>query len=232
MNHLRSILAAALVATPLLTPSATLAQGFEGAELSAGFSTLTADRSFGVASYAGGIQFGLFSGISVAVDVAAHDWRGFTGRSNTVTLHGIYEFWQGTSAGAFIGQERLTAGKATTYGIEGTTQFAGVEVAGYLGGYDAEAVSGTMAGLDASYPFGTAFALTGGVSTLTGNTDFNRVSLGGEYRFAGGPVVFAAVERESSGDLSDTYLTLGAKVELGNGTTFGSRGLSDNQPVF
>jgi len=228
MTITRSICAAALLAAPGLA----LAQGFEGAELSAHVAALSNDSKLGVASYAGGIQIGLFAGISAGVDIAAHDWRGISGRSNTYTLHGIYELFPGTSVGAYLGQERSGDTRATTYGIEGATELAGIDLAGHLGRWEADAASGTTLGIEGSFALGQAFALTGGLGAVSGDEDVTTVSLGGEYRFGGGPVVFAGIAHETADDESDTYLSLGARVELGNGTTFGSRGLSANRPLF
>lgn len=232
MTYARSIHAAALAAALVAVPGLAVGQGFVGAELSAELATLTEDRTFGSTSYGGGVEFSLVYGLSVGVDVSAHDWRGISGRSSAVTLHGIYELSPGTSVGVYWARESLPSDRATTYGLEGALALGDLDLAGHLGHYEADTVSGEFLGLSASYALGQAFALTGGVDAVNGDMDFTVASLGGEYRFASGPVVFGEVRQMSADDLSDTYLSIGARIELGQGTTFGSRGISDGRPVF
>lgn len=228
MKITRSIIAAAFVALP----ATVFAQGFEGAEVSARLTALSNDRAIGVANYAGGFEFGLISGISVELDLASHDWRGISGRSNTVTLHSIYELWPETSIGLYVAQERMEGDKAKMYGFEGATSLGGVSVDGHLGRWEAGSLSGSTFGLDASFALGQAFAVTGGLAALGGDADLTTISLGGEYRFGVGPVVFAGVGHETEGSGSDTFLSIGARVELGRGTTFGDRSLSVNRPAL
>lgn len=228
MKYARSIVAAAVVAIPV----APFAQGFVGAELSAELAAMPENHSLGVTSYGGGLEFGLFSGLSVELDLAANDWRGFRGRSSTMTLHGIYEIMPDTSVGLYWSRERVSDQTANAYGIEGTMSFGALDLAGHLGHYEADSVSGDLFGINATYSFGYAFALTGGLKSVSGAEDFTVTSLGGEYRFDSGPIVFAGVDHESSDTDSDTYLSIGARIELGQGTTFGSRGISDGRPVF
>lgn len=228
MKYARSILAAAITAVPM----ASFAQGFVGAELSAELAAMTEDHALGVTSYGGGLEFGLFSGLSVELDLAANDWRGFRGRSSTMTLHGVYEILPGTSVGLYWSRERLSDQTANAYGIEGAMSFGDLDLAGHLGHYEADTVSGELFGIDAAYSLGHAFALTGGLKSVSGAEDFTVTSLGGEYRFGNGPIVFAGIDHESSDTDSDTYLSIGARIELGDGVTFGRRGVSDGRPVF
>lgn len=228
MINARNIVAAALVAIP----GFVTAQGFEGAQLSASHTLTPSDRSFGATSYAGGIQIGLFSGISVELDFAVHDWRGFSGKGRAVTLHGLYELFPETVVGVYAAEQNLSSlGKITTWGIEGTTQMGALGLEGYLGRYDSGARTGSTLGVDVSYALGDAFSLTAGASSIDATTHIATYSVGGEYQFGNGPVVFADIGRQSSDGSSGTFVSLGARIDLGSGITFGSRSIPDMIPT-
>lgn len=219
----RTILAAALVATPGIA----LAQGFEGAQVAASVTALGNSGDVDISNYGGGIQFGIGAGISVELDFGLHDWRAISGQSRSMTLHAIYELTPGISAGLYYGEEHPDSGKVSTYGIEGTSEFGSLDVGGYLGHVEDTVDSATALGVDATMNWGSAFAFSAAVDSYSGMIDMQNISLGGEYRFASGPAVFADIGQYSVGGASENYVAIGARVELGRGTTFRDRGPSN-----
>lgn len=228
MNITHSILTTALMATPGLA----LAQGFEGAELSASIGTHTSG-GYEFANYDGGIQFGIGAGVSVELDFRLRDWRGYAVRGSTATLHGIYEITPDISAGLYYGRERVTggSGSAVSYGIEGATRLGSVDLAGYLGQIDDQSFKMNAIGLDATMPVGNSFAVTGGIDSVSGNLEFSTMRIGGEYRFSRGPTAFAAIGRETSGSTTVDFVSIGARIALGDGVTFGNRSLLESLPL-
>lgn len=223
MNITRSIPAAAFTAALMAVPGLGMAQGFEGAEVSAS-ATANDSGKIDFSDYGAGVQFGIGAGISLELDFGLRSFRGISGDGRVMTLHGIYDISPGMSAGLYYGRERVDGNKATSYGIEGTMDLGTFDLAGYVGHVDRSAGNATAFGLDATMSWGNAFAFSAAVDTVSGDDDLRNLSLGGEYRFGFGPTVFANIGRLSEGDSSDNYLSIGARVELGNGTTFGNRG--------
>lgn len=230
MTFLRLAAATAVV----FLPHAALAQGFEGAELSAGMLAYTEDTNLGASSYAGGLEFGLIAGIGVGADIARHTWRGEDGNSTSYTLHGMYDVTPDATAGLFIGQDRRDLGNTDLYGLEGATSIAGIGIEGFAGRFDGDLGTGTMLGLNGAFAFSDALAATASVGVVNGIGDatMNTVALGGEYSFGSGPTVFAEIGQQDLGDDPATFVSLGARIDLGQGTTFGARGLTDLLPGF
>ncbi|MCC7319598.1 MAG: hypothetical protein IT542_01330 [Rubellimicrobium sp.] len=222
----------AFIAALLVAPTVTLAQGFSGAELSAGMMAWSEDTNLGASSYAGGVGFDLVAGIGVEADISRHNWRGVEGNSTAYTLHATYGIVPGTTIGVFAGQDRREAGDSTLYGIEGATTLGGFDLSGYLGQVDGASGTGSILGLDASFAFSDALAATARAGVVDDGTSMSSIALGGEYRFGQGPVVFAQVGRSDESGTAATYVTLGGRIELGDGTAFGPRGLTDVIPGF
>lgn len=217
----------------VLAPHLAAAQGFSGAELSAGMLAYTEDTNLGASSYAGSLEFGLFAGIGVGADIARHTWRGEEGNSTSYTLHGMYEVTPDATAGLFVGQDRRDLGETDVYGIEGATSISGIGIEGFVGRYDGDLGTGTMLGLNGAFAFTDALSATAAAGVVNGEgATMNTVSLGGEYSFGSGPIVYAEVGQQDLGDDPATFISLGARIELGQGTTFGGRGLTDLLPGF
>ncbi|MBW7922315.1 MAG: porin [Rubellimicrobium sp.] len=224
MNITRSIITAALAALPGLAA----AQGFQGAEVSAALTAFDGSGGVDISNYAAGMQFGIGAGISVELDFGLNNFHFLSGDSHTTTLHGIYELSPGMSAGLFYAQERGDGAKLTSYGIEGTSRFGALDLAGYLGRMEIADLSATAIGIEGTMDIGSAMAVSVGLDRVSGaGEDGTNVSIGGEYRFASGPAVFAEIGRLSDDTDSQNYLSIGARVAIGNGTAFGNRGISD-----
>lgn len=228
MKFTQTALFAALVAAPVVA----FGQGFEGAELSAGMMAWTEDTNLGAASYSGGLEFGVISGIGIALDISRHNWRGEDGNSTTYTLHGLYDVSPAATAGLFVAQDRRDLGNTDIYGLEGATTVSGISVEGYLGRIDGDLGTGTLLGVNGGFAFSDALSATASAGVVNLAESYTSLSLGGEYRFGSGPTVFAEIGRSDLGGDPATSVTLGARIDLGAGTTFGARGITDILPGF
>lgn len=230
MTFLRTLAATAVV----FVPHMTLAQGFEGAELSAEMLAYTEDTNLGASSYAGGLEFGIIAGIGVGANIARHNWRGEDGNSTSYTLHGMYDVTSTATAGLFVAQDRRDAGDTDIYGIEGATSLSGIGIEGFLGRYDGTLGTGTMLGVNGAFGFTDALSATASAGIINGEDDISMstVSLGGEYSFGTGPTVYAELGQQDLGEDPATFVSVGARIALGQGTTFGGRGLTDLLPGF
>lgn len=222
----------ALIAAVSAAPTFALAQGFTGAELSAGMMAWSDDTDLGASSYSGGLEFGVISGIGVAADISRHNWRGEEGNSTSYTLHGLYALTNDATVGVFVGQDRRDLGNTDVYGIEGATSISGIEIEGYLGRFDGVLGDGTILGLDGAFAFTDAISATASAGIVNADDSMTSLSLGGEYRFGSGPTVFAEIGRADITGESENFVTIGGRIELGQGTTFGARGLTDILPGF
>lgn len=220
------------VAAFVMLPGLAAAQGFTGADLSASMLGLTSDTNVGAASYEGGLQFGIVPGIAIEADIARHNFRGEDGNSSSYTLHATYDIGFETTAGIYIGQDKRDAGNTDVYGIEGASAFGGVEVNGFFGRYDGTFGTGTMMGVNGAFPLTAEFTATGRAGLVNGVDDMTSAAIGGEYQVFGGPSIFAEVGRSDFDGNGDTFVTLGAKIAVGNGTTFSGRGITDLFPNF
>lgn len=228
MTFTRMTLLAALAVVPVTGH----AQGFEGAELSAGILAYSDDRDMGETSYAAGLQFGITPGIAVGAAFAYHGFRAGDDDSTGFTLRGLYGLTPGVTLGLFAAQDRR-AGEATDiYGIEAATDVGGIAVEGWLGRMDGAMGDGTLFNLAGSYAFGGPFAATAEFGVVNIDDSARRIALGGEYRFDGGPSVFAQIGQSDADGGDETFLSIGARIELGSGTTFGARGPNAILPGF
>lgn len=225
---------AALAAIVIFAPTIGLAQGFEGAELSAGILAYSDDTDLGETNYHGGLEFGITPLIGVGADFHYNGFRGRDENSTGFTLHGLYGLNDTATLGLFFGQDRRDDGTTDVYGIEGAAFLPGAEVQGYLGQFDGWMGAGTMIGVDGSFAFTDSIAAIGsaGVVNFDEAESTSRLSLGGEYRFAGGPAVFAELGRIDDGTGNENFLAIGGRIELGQGTTFGPRGIAGIIPGF
>lgn len=214
-------LAAALVA------GGAGAQEFRGAELSAEVLGFTDDFGSGQTTYRAGAEMGVWGGIGIAADLGWHGFRGLGSDSRNVTIHGLYDFDGLGTAGLFWSRDSLDGGDATTWGAEMAASFGGAAIEGHLGRLDDSVVTGTLAGVDATYALG-GLGVTGRIGLLRGDAgDATQVAAGAEYRLGLGPTLYGELGRQSEAGEDATFVTLGARVAIGSrgGTTFGPRGL-------
>jgi hypothetical protein len=139
--------------------------------------------------------------------------------------------------GLFYARDASDDSASNSFGVEAARSFGGLGVEGYLGLGDEDGEDYRLAGFDGSFGLGS-FALTGSGAYLDADGgNVGRLSVGGEFRFAGGrgPALYAEVGRigaedEALGvDDGSTFLGVGARIAQGRngGTTFGSRGLGE-----
>lgn len=223
-----SVIAAAFAALPSLA----LAQGFVGAELSGSMMAYSSDTDLGETTYNGGLEFGIVPGLSVAADFAYHGFRGLDGNSSTLTVHGLYDLTPTATVGLFYGQDRRDAGDSDLYGIEGATTLSGIQVEGYLGQFDGDIGQGTLLGVNGAFAFTDAISATASAGIVNGDENWKRLSIGGEYQFGNGPTVFAEVGKYDGDVDGENFISIGARIELGQGTTFGPRGITEILPGF
>lgn len=228
MKITTTVFAAALVAVP----SVTFAQGFVGAELSGSMMAYSSDTDLGETMYNGGLEFGIVPGLSVAADFAYHGFRGLDGNSSTLTVHGLYDLTQTATVGLFYGQDRRDAGDSELYGIEGATTLSGIAVDGYLGQFDGDMGTGMLLGVNGAFAFTDAISATASAGIINGDENWKRISIGGEYQFGNGPTVFAEVGKYDGDVDGENFISIGARIELGQGTTFGPRGITEILPGF
>lgn len=227
-TFLHSAAAVALLAIP----AAASAQGFTGASLEAGVLAYTNDTDFGATSYAGGAEFGIIPGLAVGADIARHNLRGEDGNATAFTLHGLYGLGPDFTAGLYIGQDRRDAGNTDFYGAEVAMRISGIEAEGFFGRYEGQIGEGTMVGIDGAFLLTNEFSATGRAALVNGPEDMTSVSVGGEYRFYQGPALFAEVGRSNFDGNGDTFIAVGAKIDIGSGTSFSGRGITDIFPNF
>ena len=223
-----SVIAAAFAALPSLA----LAQSFVGAELSGSMMAYSSDTDLGETAYNGGLEFGIVPGLSVAADFAYHGFRGLDGNSSTLTVHGLYDLTPTATVGLFYGQDRRDAGDSDLYGIEGATNLSGIQVEGYLGQFDGDIGQGTLLGVNGAFAFTDAISATASAGIVNGDENWKRLSIGGEYQFGNGPTVFAEVGKYDGDVDGENFISIGARIELGQGTTFGPRGITEILPGF
>lgn len=228
MKFLQSTAILAFVALPGLAG----AQGFTGAELSAGVIAYADDTDFGATSYAGGAQFAIIPGLAAGANISRHNLRGEDGNSTSFTLHGLYELGPDFTAGLFIGQDLRDAGDTDFYGAEVAARISGIEVESFFGRYEGQIGEGTMIGLDGDFLLTNEIAAIGRAALVNGREDMTSVAVGGEYRFYQGPAVYAEIGRSDFDGNGDTFIAVGAKIDLGSGTAFSGRGITDIFPNF
>lgn len=225
---MRAIVGSVLIG---MAAGAAAAQGFEGAELSAEVLGFTDDFGSGQTAYRGAVEVDAFMGIGLAADLSYQGFRGIGSDNRNLTLHAMYDLG-GATAGGFWSRDSLDDDEAiTTYGVEGATTFGGAQVEGYAGRIDGDLDDGTMVGVDASFGV-MGIGVTAGLGRIDVNgAEATRLSAGAEYALGLGPTLYGEVGRVS-GEESETYLSLGARIAIGpnRGTTFGSRGLFDAVP--
>ncbi len=222
------VFASAFAAVPTLT----LAQGFVGAEISGSMLAYSSDTDMGETNYNGGLEFGIVPGISVAADFAYHGFRGLDGNSSTLTVHGLYDLSPTATVGLFYGQDRRDGGDSDLYGIEGATTLSGISVDGYLGRYEGDLGEGTLLGVNGAFAFTDAISATASAGIVNADENWKRLSIGGEYQFGNGPTVFAEVGKFDGDVDGENFISIGARIELGQGTTFGPRGITEILPGF
>lgn len=224
----------AFAVVALCAPTIGMTQGFTGAELSAGILAYSDNSDLGETTYHGGLEFGITPRIGVGADFHYNGFRGLDENSTGFTLHGIYGLNDMATLGLFLGQDRRDDGTTDVLGVEGAADLSGVAVQGYLAQFDGWMGQGTMIGVDGSFAFTDSISAIGsaGVVNFDEADSTSRLSLGGEYRFAGGPAVFAELGRIDDGSGNENFLAIGGRLELGNGTTFGPRGITGIIPGF
>jgi hypothetical protein len=177
-------------------------------------------------------EFGIVPGISVAADFAYHGFRGLDGNSSTLTVHGLYDLSPTATVGLFYGQDRRDGGDSDLYGIEGATTLSGISVDGYLGRYEGDLGEGTLLGVNGAFAFTDAISATASAGIVNADENWKRLSIGGEYQFGNGPTVFAEVGKFDGDVDGENFISIGARIELGQGTTFGPRGITEILPGF
>ncbi len=227
---------AAVLPAALLLAQAAHAQDFRGAELSVEARAADRDDSDTFSNYRGSAELG-FGVVGVAADLAAYDFGDGDDGIRNLTLHGLTDALPFATVGLFYARDASDDSASDTFGVEAARSFGGLGVEGYLGFGDEDGADYRVAGFDGSFGVGSAFALTGSGALLDADDgDVGRLSVGGEFRFAGGrgPALYAEVGRIGEDDAlgeddGSTFLGVGARIALGRngGTTFGSRGLGE-----
>lgn len=230
------LLAAAPVA--LLLAGAASAQAFQGAELSVEALTFDGDDTETFSNYRGAAEIGVPGGFGLAADLSFYNFGDGDDGIRNVTVHGLTDALPFATWGLFYARDANDDASSDTFGAEAARSFGGLDVEGYLGFGDEDGNEFRLAGFDGTFDLGSAFAVTGSGALLdTDGGDVGRLSVGGEFRFAGGrgPALYAEVGRigaddEASGvDDGSTFVGVGARIAVGanRGTTFGSRGLGE-----
>lgn len=230
-------LAAALPAA-LLFAGPAAAQDFRGAEVSVEALTFDRDDAGTFSNYRGSAEMGLMGGFAVAADLSLYDFGDGDDGIRNLTLHGLTDALPVATLGLFYARDSGDDADADAFGVEAARSFGGLGVEGYLGLGDEDGEDFRLAGFDGSFGLGSSVALTGSGAYLDADGgDVGRLSVGGEYRFAGGrgPALYAEIGRlgaedEASGvEDGSTFLGIGARIAIGpnGGTTFGSRGLGE-----
>jgi hypothetical protein len=204
--------AAAMVGGP------AAAQDFQGAEISAEVLGLSEAGEIGETRYGGAVEALVWDAIGIGANLSWHGFRGLDTDGTNVTLRGTYELGL-AEIGVFWAHDRLEAGDGSWWGVEAAGEFAGTAIEGHLGrGFD----EGGLAGIDARHGFGP-FAVTGRLSTVSGQEEATRIGIGGEWSGLG-PTLFGEIGRVERDGEEEAYLGLGARIGLGEPVTFGSRG--------
>ncbi len=228
MTHTRSAVAAALLA---LSAAPGLAQGFAGAEISAGTSLFEDGSDLGSATYGFGLEFGLTPRIGVSAELSWHGFGALGVDARSAALHGLYRFDMAT-IGAFVGQEATESSDATFYGLEALTTLGPADVEAYLLRAEGGSFDGSGFGLEGRFDIGRNLGARASLDLAEMDREARRIAIGGEYRLAGGPVLHAEIgQLDLDGDGS-AFIGIGATLGLGQGVTFGRRALSDLIPDF
>jgi hypothetical protein len=229
---MKTILAAILALTGA---TGALAQGFEGAEISAEIRAQTDDFDLGSTVYSGGLQFGITPNIAVAAGFSHYGFRALDANGSGYDLHALYRLGSsGTTLGLFLGNDSIEGTDTRVAGVEAARRFAGIDLQGYLGAWDSDTGGGTLFGAQAEFDFARAFTLSGSFDSVAGATDTSRLAIGAAYRIGNGPQVFAELGRLNADTDDGAFITLGARIGLGpqGGTTFGQRGLLESRGGF
>lgn len=210
------------------------AQGFEGAEISAETLAYSDENDFGSTTYSGGLEFGVGGGIGIGADLSYYGFDALGLDARNATLHGIYAINPITDIGLFVSQDSFDGRDTESYGIEGLASFGGTTVEGYLGQLDGDLADGTMIGVTGSISLFGGFSANVGFDQANLDDKVNRLSIGGEYQFGLGPVLYAEYGKVDDGSLDETYLSIGARLSIGpnQGTTFSSRSIFEIVPGF
>ncbi len=230
-------LLAALPAVALFAGAAA-AQDFRGAELSVEALAFDGDDSETFSNYRGAAEVGIPGGFGIAADLSFFNFGDDEDGIRNLTVHGLTEALPLATWGLFYARDSADDSSSDTFGVEAGRNLGGLGIEAYLGFGDEDDEEFRLAGFDGTFDLGSAFAVTGSGALLdTDGGNVGRLSVGGEFRFAGGrgPALYAEVGRIGAADAAlgvedgSTFVGVGARIAIGanRGTTFGSRGLGE-----
>lgn len=218
---------------------ASTAQAFEvtGGSLSLGYSSFVGGddaTEVNKLSLGSSIEMGLAQQFSVQGDFSLSKF-GFTNLdASNVALHTIFHISDDTSAGAYIGQDRLEGEKLTYFGVEVGHQIGAFGTEAYLTRAKQGGGDGTVFGIKGEYAL-TEAALVGAKfdNLNVDGLDVSRFALTGEMDALPGLMLTGEVGQarvESFG--SEAYVGVGVKVNFGakRGATFDRRSIIDLVP--
>ncbi|WP_376872820.1 hypothetical protein [Albirhodobacter sp. R86504] len=238
-----AIAGAVFVATTSFATTTASAFEFTGARVGVEYSRFSAKADDGLGgdvvvertSLDTGAEFAITPRFSAQIDVMHHEST--YDDSQALGLHGIYMMQDGAAFGAFVQREAAHGEHIDGYGVEYARTMGAVDfelfVSTFDGGVDADA---TAFGGSGRYDLGNKFGIVFDAARvdLGDGVKFTRLALGTDYQvsdtasvyFSGGT---ARVSAESASS-SEGFMEIGAKFNLGNGTTFANRSLIDLFP--
>lgn len=227
-------LAAALCAA---SASTTVAQQVTGGSLSLSHSAFTDDTSVAKTSLNGAVELGFSREFGVQADLGLNKLNSAGETATNAVLHGIYHLSQNTSAGLFLGLDRVDGDSQSFLGLEFGHNAGRTGFEGYLGRGEDGGESGTLFGMSVRYEMTDAAGI--GLSFDRADVsiaDATRYSLNGDFAVTQNLKLFGEIGalHGSIGNMSDTegYVKIGGKFTFGakRGATFGQRSILNIVP--
>lgn len=233
-HPIRAALAAAFAV--FLAPAA-IAQQVTGGSLTLSHSAFTDNSDVAKTSLLGSVELGFSRDFGLQADLGLARLNGANENATLVTLHGVYHLSETTSAGLFLGIDRIGGESQTFIGLEMGTASGPTGFEAYIGAADGGDETGTMIGLSTRYGISDQFGVGLSLDHLSVDTlDATRYSLNADFSATENVTLFGEVgalrgEIEGASG-TEPYVKLGGKITFGakRGTTFGQRSLLNVLP--
>ncbi|MDQ2067998.1 hypothetical protein Q9295_16610 [Xinfangfangia sp. CPCC 101601] len=223
---------------PLFLLAAAPAQAFEltGGSVGVGYSGYTSNllKNVDKTTLDGQLELSFGDLVSVQADLGFANFGFDDGEGHNIALHGIYHLGFDTSAGLYLGRDKVGDDSATLTGLEIAHKMGPVGLEGYVTYANDSNFNGLVGGAEASY--GISDSLDLGVRwdrANIDNFDLTRLSLVGEYDLPSGLALTGEIgSAKFNGAGSEPFFGIGAKMNFGSngGTTFRDRSLLDLVP--
>jgi hypothetical protein len=218
----------------------TTAKAFEfsGARVGAEYSRFSSKQDDGAgtsvtvdrATIDSGLEFAITPRISAQIDIVHHETTFDSAQS--YGLHAIYHLEDGAAFGGFLQREESGGSHVNGFGVEYARTMGAVDFELFASKFNGDAEDeATVFGGNGRYAMGGNFGLILDAARVDfgEDTKLTRIALGTDYQVNDSTTLYltggsARLSRDL-GSTSEGFVAIGAKINLGRGTTFGNRSL-------